>query len=143
MANVKRLCPTCGAANFMESEICRACGGDMKRNLPVPAGERLPVPWKEVGASLAVGAGALALRAGVHLARHLLERRAAKTLESLVSRDLPIKTQGPLWRRRQVQDPTPSRAQVRVWGRRVRRRWGHGGAGDIEVEEFHWRADSA
>ena len=132
MANVKRLCPHCGVANSMDSEMCRACGGDMQSNLPVPLGERLPVPWKQVGTSLAVGAGALALRAGLRLAQHLLERQATRSIERREQRDITGKVTRWLARRHapetapQPQAPQPQ-ARVRVWGQRVWGRWSSDG----------------
>jgi len=141
MASVKRLCPECGVANSLEREKCHACGADMRSKLPIPAGERLPVPWKQVGTSLAVGAGALALRAGVHVVRHFLERKADRSL-SLRSRSaLPNKVGRWLSRREPMQEAPRPQAQVRVWGQRLRGRWGSDGASQLEVEEFYWQAD--
>jgi len=135
MVSVKRLCPECGAANSLDRYKCNACGADMRSNLPVPAGERLPVPWKQVGTSLAVGAGALALRAGVQVVRHLLERKAARSLQ------LREQT-GRLSRRQETEKAPRPTAQIRVWGQRLRGRLDRDGASQLEVEEFYWQADS-
>jgi hypothetical protein len=135
MASVKRLCPECGAANSLDRYKCHACGADMRSNLPVPAGERLPVPWKQVGTSLAVGAGALALRAGVQVVRHLLQRKAARSMQ------LREQT-GRLSRRQETEKAPRPTAQVRVWGQRLRGRLDRDGASQLEVEEFYWQADS-
>jgi hypothetical protein len=135
MASVKRLCPECGAANSLDWYKCHACGADMRSNLPVPAGERLPVPWKQVGTSLAVGAGALALRAGVQVVRHLLQRKAARSMQ------LREQT-GRLSRRQETEKAPRPTAQVRVWGQRLRGRLDRDGASQLEVEEFYWQADS-
>jgi hypothetical protein len=132
MTAVKRLCPVCGAANSMERARCHACGADIQPHLPVPSGANLPVPWKQVGASLAVSAGVLVLQAGLHLARHLLER---KTGPSALHQPTTIPIH--------VQDRSPRRRQprLRIWGRRAWRSWSSDGAGQTEVEEFYYEAD--
>ena len=143
MNNLKRLCPDCGAANALDKEMCHKCGAEVRSNLPVPAGERLPVPWKEVGASLAVGAGALALRAGLRLAQHLLERKAAKSIQFGGRPSAPSKAGARLSRRGRAEEDPPAQPQIRIWGRRVRGRWTGGEAGQVEVEEVYWQAASA
>jgi hypothetical protein len=143
MNKIKRLCPVCGVDNPMERETCRACGAEMASNLPVPLGQRYPVPWKEVGASLAVGAGALALRAGVHLARHLLERQAATAVELTERTSLPSKVRRWLPRRGQADQAQRPRSQVQIWGQRMRGSWRSDGASHVEVEEFYWQADDS
>ncbi len=140
MGRLKRLCPACGAANALESETCHACGAEMKASLPVPAGERSPVPWKEVGASLALSAGVLAVRAGLRLAGDLLERRAARRMGLQKRTRLPSKVGRWLTRRGEVEEAPGQQPQVRVWGRRVWGRWRSDGERDLEVEEFFWQA---
>jgi hypothetical protein len=142
MASVKRLCPECGAANSLERERCHACGADMRSNLPVPGGERLPVPWKQVGTSLAVGAGALALRVGLHAVRHLLARKAARSLQLREQTGPPNRVGRWLSRRQETEKAPRPTAQVRVWGQRLRGRLDRDGASELEVEEFYWQADS-
>ena len=140
MAGMKRLCPECGVPNTMESEICKACGADMRSHLPMPLGQNAPVPWKEIGSSLAVGAGVLALRAGLHLARHLLERRA--TGPTALRKPAPVPTKAQRWlpRRRKAEEAASTQPQVRVWGQRVWGRWSSDGSSHVEVEEFDWQA---
>ena len=138
MNSLKRLCPVCGAANDLEAKTCYGCGAEVWSNLPVPAGDRLPVPWKEVGASLAVGAGALALRAGLRLAQHLLERKVARSMQLENRSSAQGEASTPLSRHVRA----PAQPQVRFWGRRVRGRWRGGEAGQVEVEEIHWQATS-
>ena len=140
MNSLKRLCPACGAANALEMELCRVCGAEVKSNLPVPIGERLPVPWKEVGASLAVGAGALALRAGLHLAKHLVERKASSSIQLGARSGVPSQVRRWLSRRGQAEKVPPAQPQIRFWGRRVRGSWRSDGAGQMEVEEVYWQA---
>lgn len=142
MAGVKRLCPECGMANSLDRYTCHACGADMRANLPVPSEERLPVPWKQVGTSLAVGAGALALRAGVHVMRHLLERKAARSMQPRAQTGQSNEVGKWLSRRQETEDAPRPAAQVRVWGRRLRGRLDRDGARELEVEEFYWQADS-
>ena len=138
MERVKRICPVCGTANPLRSERCCECGADIERNLPAVRQSRLPAPWKDVGASLALGATALAVRAGVHLLRGLLQRRGARP-------SVPSRAQSPLSgiRRRlprrgkeeQARAPQP---RVRVWGHRAWGMWRSDGASHWEVEEVFW-----
>jgi hypothetical protein len=141
MTAVKRLCPVCGAANAMESIHCHACGADIRSQLPVPAGGSLPVPWKQVGTSLAISAGVLALRAGLHLARYLLERKteAAHLREPTT---IPIQVRGRSPRQQRGQRPARPQPRLRIWGRRAWRSWSSNGAGQVEAEEFYYEADA-
>jgi hypothetical protein len=141
MDRVKRLCPECGAANPVAREYCQACGASLRSNLPVPVGERLPVPWKEVGTSLAVGAGVWALRAGVRLARHLVARQLAKSTDPPKRDHVPLRRERPLSRRAQEPQTPLAESRVRVWGRRVRGTWRSDGSRQVETEEFYWQAD--
>ena len=138
MTAVKRLCPVCGAANSMERARCHACGADIQPHLPVPSGANLPVPWNQVGASLAVSAGVLALRAGLHLARHLLERKTGPSALHQPT-TIAINVRGRSPRQRQVQETL--RPQLRIWGHRVWGSWSSDGAGQTEVEEFYYETD--
>jgi hypothetical protein len=135
MTELKRLCPACGAANALERQTCHACGTNLRTTLPVPLGERLPVTWKQVGTSLALGAGALALRVGVELARQFLERKASELSEPSAKVERPAG-------RQVVQVNQLTGPQVRVWGRRMRSRWWGGHPQDVEVEEFFWQGAS-
>jgi len=138
MAQVKRICPLCGAANPLEEDSCLQCGADIERHLPAIRESQLPVPWKEVGASLALGVTALALRAGVQLVRALLPKRGAGP-------SLPGRAPS-LLRRLQRQPPRPAQAeearasqpQVRVWGRRAWGVWRSDGTSQWEVQEVFW-----
>jgi hypothetical protein len=138
MEKVKRICPVCSTANPLEAERCCECGADIERNLPAIRESKLPVPWKEVGASLALGATALAVRAGVHLLRGLLQERGARALplSRLPSRLRQLKRRIP--RRDQDHKAPVPRPQVRVWGRRVWGFWRSDGASQWEAEEFYW-----
>jgi hypothetical protein len=139
MSELKRLCPACGAANPLENQTCRACGANIRSTLPMPYSERLPVPWKQVGTSLAVGAGALALRVGVNLVRQVLERKAASVLENRAATRLPVRAAKEAAPAKGAA-PAPQRGvHMRAWGRRVRSRWQGGRADDVEVEEFFWQ----
>ena len=141
MTTVKRLCPVCGAANAMERDQCHACGADIHPQLPVPSAESLPIPWKQVGTSLAVSAGVLALRAGLHLARHLLERktRPAGLREPTA---IPIPGRGQPPRQQRGQRPVRPQPRLRIWGRRAWGSWSSDGAGQGEVEEFYYETDA-
>lgn len=141
MTAVKRLCPVCGAANAMERARCHACGADIQPQLPVPSGSNLPVPWKQVGTSLAVSASVLALRAGLHLARHLLERKT-RPVGLREPTAIPINVRGRSPRRRPGHEPLRPQPRLRIWGRRAWRSWSSDGAGQAEVEEFYCEADT-
>ncbi len=141
MSSTKRLCPTCGAANPMARDRCEVCGADMRSNLPVPFEAKLPVPWKQVGASLAVSAGALALRAGLRLARNVLERRAVSAIQSRERADASRALTKWLPRRKKPTEAASPQPQVRVWGKRVWRRWNSDGSNDLAVEEVYWQAN--
>lgn len=101
-----------------------------------PSGERLPVPWKEVGASLALGAAVLAFKAGLRLMRQLLGRKAIglkkppeqHTLLRGVARWLP----------RRGEELHQTQPRVRIWGRRVWGIWRSDGASRWEFEEVFW-----
>jgi hypothetical protein len=135
---VKRICPVCGAANPLEAERCFECGADIERNMPVIREGKLPVPWKEVGASLAVGAAALALRAGLHLLQGLLEKREAKPSPSDRALSPLSKLRRWLPRRGEEEEAHAPQPQIKVWGRRARGMWRSDGASHWEVEEFLW-----
>ena len=72
MEEVKRVCPVCGAANPLEGRVCVKCGADMRRNLPTVPEVGLPMPWQRLGATLVLGAAALALEVGLKLLQHRL-----------------------------------------------------------------------
>jgi len=64
---IQRICPRCRAANAAEATICRACGANINDRLVVTrlAGVTLPaITRREVGATLAMTAAAVALRLG-------------------------------------------------------------------------------
>ncbi len=136
---MERLCPACRAANSMDRSTCHACGANMMSHLPVPVEPRLVVPWKQVGTSLALSVGALALRGGFHLAKQLWEKRARST-QRRVQAHSPAQSRGWLSRRGEAEEaPGP---QVRMWGRRVWARWERDGDGQVEVQEFYWQNSS-
>jgi hypothetical protein len=141
MTDLKRLCPTCGAANAMARETCYACGTNFGSNLPVPASARLPASWKRVGASLAVSAAALALRVGLQLAQDYLERRAAPQSERDRRSTIPIKVVDTQAQRRPEMGSQP-KVRGWAWGRRVSQSWRSDGSSHVEAEEFFWESES-
>jgi hypothetical protein len=143
MNSLKRLCPVCGAANALELELCRDCGAELRSILPVSSGERLPVPWKEVGASLAVGAGALALRVGLRLAQRYLEKKATLSMQPSVRRSALSAVGKGLEPHRRDREVSPEQPQIRFWGRRVRGRWRGGKDVQVEVEEVFWQGTNS
>ncbi len=138
MDKVQRLCRECKAPNDMDNTTCHACGADITPNLPVPLQPRLPVPWKQVGTSLTLGVGALALRGGFRLAKHILEKRARPT-----GRHVPGKVGRWLARREETEKSPDPQPQVRMWGRRAWGKWERDGSGQLEVQEFYWQTPSS
>jgi hypothetical protein len=138
MDRMERLCPACRAANAMDRARCHACGADIMSHLPAPVESRLPVPWKQVGASLTFSVGALALRGGLRLAKHLWEKRTQPT-ERRVQPHSPGKVRSWLARRGEAQPAPGPQPQVKVWGRRVWGKWERDGSGQLEVQEFYWQ----
>jgi hypothetical protein len=139
MEKVKRMCPVCGTPNPLKADKCGECGADIERNLPAIRESKLPVPWREVGASLALGATALAVRAGVHLLRGLLQRRGAgpSPLSGMQSRLKQRKGQRPRRSEEEVIARTPQ-PHVSAWGRRAWGMWRSDGTSQWEAEEFFW-----
>jgi hypothetical protein len=83
------------------------------------------------------------LRAGLQLARHYLEKRAARLIERPEVPDSPLRVaeRSP---HREKKEVTPQKLpQIRVWGRRA---WGkrrRDGETELEVEEFYWQTDGS
>ncbi len=79
---VERICPQCGAGNPLEDHFCGKCGATLERLLPAPRSPSslmrfsaaLPVRWRDVGRTLAVGAAALAAEAGIAWLRRRIEQ---------------------------------------------------------------------
>ena len=140
MERVKRICPACGAANPLDAKRCPECGADIERGLPAIPESKLPVPWKEVGASLALGLTALALRVGFHLLRGLVQKRGAKPSPLTRAPAPPSKLSRWLARRAEVQEARAPQPQVRVWGHRAWGMWHSDGSSHWQVEEFLWEA---
>ena len=138
METVRRICPRCRAPNARDAETCVQCGAEMSGGLPTIREIKLPVPWREVGASLALGVATLAVRAGWHMIQALLERQSNKPVSlhrDQPARDLAERKPG---RRYEAQRATGSEPQVRVWGRRISGICHGDGSSQWEVEEFTW-----
>jgi hypothetical protein len=122
----------------MERTTCSACGVNMMTYMPAPVEPRLPVPWKEVGTSLALSLGALALRGGLRLAKHLWEQRSRST-EPRAQTESPGKVGRWLSRREEPEQAPALQPQVRMWGRRMWGRRERDGSSQFEVQEFYWQ----
>jgi hypothetical protein len=79
---VERICPACRYGNTVDSHYCAKCGAALERLLPAGpreptaltiAGRSLPVSWKQVGRTVAIGAAAMAAEAGLVWLRRRLE----------------------------------------------------------------------
>jgi hypothetical protein len=138
MERVRRICPQCRAVNPLEADQCVECGAEMVGDLPVLRESRLPVPWKEVGASLALGAATLAVRAGWHLLQALLERRHAHPVSlGRVPSDGDSLAKRPA-KRDAVRRTPAAEPRIRMWGRRVSGVRRGDGTSQWQVEEFVW-----
>ena len=137
MTRLKRLCPDCGSANALERETCFSCGAEITADL-APIGESAPVPWKKVGTRIAVGAGILALRAGVYLVQRYLEQRAERYADAGSRSEGSAK---PVRAGRRAVTQAPQ-TRVTMWGRRARGRRDRSGITDLEVEEVYYRTEA-
>lgn len=79
---VERICPACRFGNAVDSRYCNKCGAPLEwlvRDKPEPstalmvAGRALPVRWKQIGTTVAIGAAALAAEAGLSWLRRRIE----------------------------------------------------------------------
>jgi hypothetical protein len=78
---IERICPACQHANPLDDRFCGRCGAALERLLPAPrqdgqitlAGRDLPVTWKQVGRTVALGAAALVADAGIAWLRRRIE----------------------------------------------------------------------
>jgi hypothetical protein len=81
---VERVCPECQHGNPLDNRFCGRCGASLERQLPAPtgggqtaitlAGHSLPVTWKQVGQTVAVGLTALVAEAGMAWLRRKIEQ---------------------------------------------------------------------
>ncbi|HWQ15513.1 MAG TPA: zinc ribbon domain-containing protein, partial [Roseiflexaceae bacterium] len=70
---VERICPACEHGNPVTAHYCGACGAPLERLLPARriagqltiAGRDLPVTWRQVGRTVALGVAAVAAEAGI------------------------------------------------------------------------------
>lgn len=78
---VERICPQCQYGNAVDAHYCSKCGVALDRLLParrddaplVIAGRALPVSWKQVGKTVALGAAAMAAEIGLAWLRRRVE----------------------------------------------------------------------
>lgn len=84
---VERICQTCRYGNPVEAQFCNKCGTALERQLPalpgranlVIAGRSLPVSWRQVGKTVAIGAAALAAEVGIAWLRRRMDGTPAST----------------------------------------------------------------
>jgi len=79
---VERICPACRFGNMIESHYCSKCGTSLERLvLAKPeattaltlARRNLPISWKQLGTTVAIGAAAMAAEAGLAWLRRRTE----------------------------------------------------------------------
>jgi hypothetical protein len=85
-AMVERICPACRYGNTIDAHYCSKCGAALERlvlarDTPTTAitvvGRLLPVHWRKIGTTVAVGAAALAAEAGIAWLRRRIADGAA------------------------------------------------------------------
>lgn len=78
---VERICPDCQHANPLHDRYCGKCGTALERqilarraetNLTI-AGHQLPVTWRQLGKTVALGVAAVAAEAGLAYLRRRIE----------------------------------------------------------------------
>lgn len=78
---VERICPACQHGNPVSDNYCGKCGAQLERLLPARrthdhltiAGRDLPVTWRQVGRTMALGVAAIAAEAGIAMLRRYVE----------------------------------------------------------------------
>ncbi|GAB4111793.1 MAG: zinc ribbon domain-containing protein [Roseiflexaceae bacterium] len=82
---VERICPACRYGNTVKSHYCNKCGAPLEQLVPanqeshalMRIGRNLPVNWRQLGTTVALGAAALAAEAGLAWLRRRAEAPAA------------------------------------------------------------------
>jgi hypothetical protein len=85
---VERICPACRYGNTVESHYCNKCGAPLEQLVPanqeshalMRIGRNLPVNWRQLGTTVALGAAALAAEAGLAWLRRRAEAPAPAAL---------------------------------------------------------------
>ena len=79
---VERVCPSCQYANPLDDRFCGKCGVALERQVLAHSGDHgltiagrsLPVSWKQVGKTAALGAAAVVAEVGLVWLRRRLEQ---------------------------------------------------------------------
>lgn len=91
---VERICPVCQHGNPLDDRFCGKCGGLLERQMLARreegaltiAGHQLPVTWRQVGKTAALGVAALAAEAGLAWLKRRIDSPAAPTSTALAKR---------------------------------------------------------
>lgn len=94
---VERICPACQHGNPVTDRYCGKCGAPLERLLPVRradaqlmiAGRDLPVTWRQLGRTVALGVAALAAEAGIAALRRYVEGAQSPATAALARRATP------------------------------------------------------
>ena len=94
---VERICPACQHGNPVTDQYCGKCGTPLERLLPVRradaqltiAGRDLPVTWRQLGRTVALGVAALAAEAGIAAIRRYVEGGQGTPTTALARRVAP------------------------------------------------------
>ncbi|MBC8162044.1 MAG: zinc ribbon domain-containing protein [Roseiflexaceae bacterium] len=136
---VERVCPACQHGNPLENHFCGQCGQSLEQQLPavrqpaalLRASAALPVPWKQVGKTVAIGLATLAAEAGVAW----LRRKAEHVNLPAVPATAPTRALAT------TRPSQPASDAVTVVSQRVLEVWEQGDLTRKVVERTFWRKE--
>jgi zinc-ribbon domain len=140
---VERICPACQHANPLDDRFCGKCGAPIERQLPARraesrltiAGRDLPVTWKRLSKTVALGVAALAAEAGLAWLRRRIEANPASApfapiRAASTSQPTPAET---------TALARPAGSVVTIVSQRVVEIWDAGDGARRVVERSFWR----
>lgn len=122
MAEVNRICPTCGKSSPLDAQHCPHCGADVSAGVPMRHGSALPANVTRAALPVIVTAGTLALRFAWRLLRQQLFS-PAPTTSATQSKNVP----------QTVPNQTPTRSGRSI---RIRTAWAVGDANGIQRQGY-------
>jgi hypothetical protein len=135
---VERICPACQHGNPLDNRFCGSCGHALEQQLPAVRqqaalalrGVALPVPWKQVSKTVAIGLATLAAEAGLAWLRRKVEGGAPAAVAAPPTRALVPTRSG-----------QPASDAVTVVSQRVLEVWEQGDLTRRVVERTFWRKE--
>lgn len=136
---VERICPACQHGNPLDNHFCGQCGHALEQHLPavrqpaalVIGGVALPVPWKQVSKTVAIGLATLAAEAGLAWLRRKAERVSLPAAPAAA----PTRALVP------VRPAQPASDAVTIVSQRVLEVWEQGDLTRRVVERSFWRKE--